>query len=207
MKWYRILLLLPLLLTSGFAKQAHAAAAEQWTWPVSGKITDYFGTRSGKHYGLDIAAPTGTPIVAAAAGTVTRSYYSDSYGHVVFIRHRNGYEAVYAHMNRRLVKEGQQIRRGQRIGEVGNTGHSHGAHLHFEVHRGDWNFEKTNAVNPLLVLGEPPHQVASSMAYVVQKGDTLSAIAKRFGTTVRDLQNRNRLRGETIYPTQRLMIN
>lgn len=205
MRGYRKCLFLLLVFGSLYARGAEAA--EQWTWPVSGVISDYFGTRNGKHYGIDVAAAVGTTIVSAGDGKVTKSYYSSSYGNVVFIRHSNGYEAVYAHMNQRLVKEGQQVTAGQPIGQVGNTGQSHGAHLHFEVHKGAWNFGKTNAINPLAVLGEPLHESVSSSSYVVQRGDTLTAIAKKFGMTVEELKQVNQLSRDVIYPSQKLTIN
>ncbi|MFD3446149.1 peptidoglycan DD-metalloendopeptidase family protein [Microbacteriaceae bacterium 4G12] len=201
MKGYRIVLFF-LLLVSCKGVQAE----ERWVWPVSGVVSDHFGTRQGMHYGIDIAAPTGTPIIAVSDGSVTKSYFSSSYGNVVFIRH-DGYEAVYAHMNKRLVKEGQKVKEGQEIGEVGNTGQSYGAHLHFEVHKGAWNFDKTNAINPLLVLDHLPDEMVSAASYIVQKGDTLANIAKRFGLTVEDLKRKNHLRTNIIYPEQRLEMN
>jgi murein DD-endopeptidase MepM/ murein hydrolase activator NlpD len=189
-----------------FSEGKAAYAEEGWTWPTSGHISDYFGTRNGKHFGIDIAAMTGTDIVAAKDGIVMKSYYSRTYGHVVFIRHDDGYEAVYAHMSKRIAKEGQRVNEGEKIGEVGNTGHSRGAHLHFEVHRGAWNFNKTNAINPLAVLNKNGIEAAAS-TYVVQKGDTLSEIAHRFGLTVMQLKRKNRLRGDIITPNQRLVLN
>ncbi|WP_028400455.1 peptidoglycan DD-metalloendopeptidase family protein [Ectobacillus panaciterrae] len=205
MKWFKFVFMLLLLIP--FGKEHLAKAEEQWTWPVSGVISDYFGTRGGRHYGIDIAAAIGTPVAAVSGGKVTRSYYSESYGNVVFIRHNNGYEAVYAHLNKRLVREGQIVKGGQTIGEAGNTGHSRGAHLHFEVHKESWNFAKTNAVNPLLVLGEPPAQTVSASSYTVQKGDTLLGIARRFGLTVYELKEKNHLNSDRIYPNQQLVIN
>jgi murein DD-endopeptidase MepM/ murein hydrolase activator NlpD len=181
-------------------------AEEEWTWPVSGKISDYFGTRAGKHYGIDIAASSGTPVLAATDGQVSKSYYSESYGNVIFIRHAD-YETVYAHLSQRTVKEGDRIKGGQVIGLVGNTGHSFGAHLHFEVHKKEWSFAKNNAVNPLLVLGDVPSEMTSSYSYVVQKGDTLSKIARKFGTTVEQLKGQNGLRSDRIYLEQKLVIN
>ncbi|PFA15521.1 MULTISPECIES: peptidoglycan DD-metalloendopeptidase family protein [Bacillus cereus group] len=189
------------------SSQANAYAEDgRWTWPVDGRISDYFGTRNGKHYGIDIAASIGTPVVAIRGGTVTKSYFSNSYGHVVFVKHGE-YEAVYAHLNKRYVLQGERIARGEVIGEVGNTGESRGAHLHLEVHKGAWTFGKRNAMNPLLVLNEEKHQVASSSMYVVQKGDTLVSIARKFGMTVYEIKAKNALRQDRIYPNQKLYIN
>ena len=159
-----------MLLSMLFVSQLHVYAEEnRWTWPVEGQISDYFGTRHGKHYGIDVAAPIGTPVAAIQDGRVTKSYYSSSYGNVVFIKHGE-YEAVYAHLNKRYVGQGDYISKGEKIGEVGNTGESRGAHLHLELHQGRWTMAKKNAMNPLLVLNEQRNEVVSSSLYVVQKG-------------------------------------
>ncbi|QWG62872.1 peptidoglycan DD-metalloendopeptidase family protein [Bacillus mycoides] len=189
-----------------FLSQLHVyAEGNQWIWPVDGQISDYFGTRHGKHYGIDIAAPIGTPVAAIQNGKVTKSYFSSSYGNVVFIKHGE-YEAVYAHLNKRYVVQGDNISKGELIGEVGNTGESRGAHLHLEVHQGRWTMEKRNAMNPLLVLNEQKNQVVSSSLYIVQKGDTLVGIARKFSVTVEEIKVRNGLRQEQIYPNQQLYV-
>lgn len=125
-------------------------------FPTQGKISSTFDMRwEQMHYGIDIAAQGNVSIQAAAAGKVVKSYYSASYGNVVFIAHQiNGklYTTVYAHMKDRTVQAGDQVQAGQLVGHMGNTGHSYGQHLHFELHNGEWNFEKTNAVNPLPYL-------------------------------------------------------
>ena len=105
-----------------------------------------------QHAGIDIAASGTVAIVAAADGVVSRSYFSSSYGNVVFISHSiDGqlYTTVYAHMSSRQASSGQVVAKGEQIGYMGNTGHSYGQHLHFEVHQGPWNAAKSNAVNPL----------------------------------------------------------
>ena len=122
--------------------------------PATGAVTSGFGTRWGSfHAGIDIGrgGRTNVPVVASAAGTVFQSYYSTSYGNVVFITHNiDGqiWTTVYAHLENRAVSEGQSVSRGQFLGYMGNTGFSTGPHLHFELHRGMWNGGKTNAVNP-----------------------------------------------------------
>ncbi len=110
-------------------------------WPTRGWLSSYFGKRkspfSGRivmHEGLDIAANTGTPVVAPADGIVARVEYSSTYGNTVVIDHGYGYQTLYAHNSRNLVKVGQRIKRGERIAQVGNTGVSTGPHLHYEVH-------------------------------------------------------------------------
>ena len=103
--------------------------------PVSGIITSEFGGRWGTvHKGLDIGAAEGTPIKAAAGGTVTFSGWNNGgYGNLVIISHGNGVETYYAHCSSVNVKAGQSVSQGQLISRVGNTGNSFGAHLHFEV--------------------------------------------------------------------------
>ncbi|WP_165350647.1 murein hydrolase activator EnvC family protein [Ectobacillus funiculus] len=124
--------------------------------PAAGAFTSGFGMRGNEnHKGVDIASSGAVPIVAAAAGTVIRSYYSNSYGNVVFISHQKDgktYTTVYAHMRSRSVEQGQVVQQGQQIGVMGNTGASQGQHLHFEIHEGDWNIDKSNAVDPMLFL-------------------------------------------------------
>lgn len=125
----------------------------EWMWPSEGVITDSFGTRNGEHKGIDIAASVGSPVYAVDRGTVTKSYYSDTYGHVVFVKHENGMETVYAHLQERMVGEGGKVQQGEIIGKMGSTGDSSGVHLHFEVHQNEWTFDKKNAVNPMTALG------------------------------------------------------
>lgn len=98
-------------------------------------ITSRFGTRSsGMHTGLDVAAPTGTPIYAAASGTVTASGWSTSgYGYHVIISHGNGVETLYGHCSALYVSEGQYVSQGENIAAVGSTGNSSGPHLHLEI--------------------------------------------------------------------------
>lgn len=111
------------------------------------------------HYGVDFACAGTWEIYASAAGTVTRSDYSSSYGEVIYILHNiNGqeYETVYAHLQTgsRTVSLGDTVSQGQVIGIMGNTGDSSGQHLHFELHVGRWNDAKSNAVDPIPYLGQ-----------------------------------------------------
>jgi len=84
----------------------------------------------------DLAAPTGTPIVAAAAGKVllARNGYNGGYGNMVIINHPNGTQTLYGHMSKLGTSTGAQVSKGEVIGYVGSTGHSTGPHVHFEVH-------------------------------------------------------------------------
>ncbi|EJR60288.1 hypothetical protein IIO_03647 [Bacillus cereus VD115] len=125
--------------------------------PAAGSKTSGFGTRSlDNHKGIDIAASGTVPIIAAADGVVIRSEFSSSYGNVVYLSHRiNGktYTTVYAHMSSRSVSNGQTVKQGTQLGFMGNTGQSYGQHLHFELHLGEWNVGKTNAVDPSSYIG------------------------------------------------------
>lgn len=134
-----------------YAKEMDEEAL-RWIWPTDGRVTDVFGTRSGMHKGIDIAASPNTPVYAVEEGMVSRSYYSDTYGHVVFVKHE-GFETVYAHLASRNVSEGQTIRQGEILGKMGNTGDSSGVHLHFEVHENEWTYSKENAIDPDKALG------------------------------------------------------
>ena len=103
--------------------------------PTSGIITSRYGPRaSGNHTGLDIAAPTGTPIAAAAGGTVVFSGW-DNYGlgYAVKISHGNGVETVYGHCSQLYVRTGETVEAGQAIAAMGSTGNSTGPHLHLEI--------------------------------------------------------------------------
>jgi murein DD-endopeptidase MepM/ murein hydrolase activator NlpD len=107
-----------------------------WLLPVPTKfeITTLFAMRWGSmHYGVDMAAPTGTKYYAAHAGTVTVADWSGGYGKCIKIDHGNGIETVYGHSSQIRVKVGQHVDAGQLIGLIGTTGDSTGPHLHFEV--------------------------------------------------------------------------
>ncbi len=101
----------------------------------AGSFSSGYGTRWGSfHAGIDIAAPAGTPIYAAASGTVTFSgYNSGGYGNLIIIDHGNGQETYYAHNSSNYVQVGQNVSKGQNIGGVGSTGNSTGNHVHFEI--------------------------------------------------------------------------
>ncbi|MFI9639540.1 M23 family metallopeptidase [Micromonospora sp. NPDC051925] len=114
-----------------------------WVIPMQGaEITSCYGQRWGTlHAGIDFALPAGTPIHAAAAGTVVKAGdVGDGYGNSVFIDHGNGYLTHYAHQSSLKVTVGDRVTVGEVIGYEGSTGDSTGPHLHFEVHQGQmWN--------------------------------------------------------------------
>jgi murein DD-endopeptidase MepM/ murein hydrolase activator NlpD len=129
-------------------------------WPIDRKkfwLSSLFGPRRLRnrgwkyHYGIDMAALKGTPIKAAATGIVLESYWNNGYGNCIIVAHNKKYKTRYAHLDKRLVKVGQKVTRGQVIGKVGDTGlvrksGRDASHLHFEVYA----FGKH--VNPLSVL-------------------------------------------------------
>lgn len=105
-------------------------------WPVDGQVTSTFGPRGKTHHdGIDIAMPVGTPVRAAAAGTVIFSGALRGYGNTVILDHHGGLTTVYAHHRENLVGTGDAVRRGQAIGRVGESGRTTGPNLHFEVRR------------------------------------------------------------------------
>lgn len=120
-------------------------SARGYAWPVQGgRITQGFGmtsfARTGAyggagHNGIDIGAPTGTPVYATASGTVVSVGFNDnSYGKWVVIRHTDGYFSLYGHLSQQRVSNGQTVNRGDRIGDIGDTGFATGPHLHFTIY-------------------------------------------------------------------------
>ena len=204
----------------------------KFTWPTpwSARPSSHFGPRWRRfHYGLDLALPTGEPIFAAFDGVVRISKFNRSYGNLVIIHHPNGLETYYAHMSKRNVVAGQQVKSGDIIGLCGNTGRSRGSHLHFEIRY------MGNAINPEHVLDCATHDLinddlsltsasfrkvgrngktyggggnASGGWYRVRQGDTLEKIARRNGTTISQLCKLNGIsRNRTLHPGDRLRVN
>lgn len=199
-----------------------------WPTPLSARPTSHFGPRRRRwHYGLDLAQPTGEPIYAAFDGTVRISKRNKSYGHLVIIHHDNGLETYYAHMSKRMVVAGQQVKSGEIIGLCGNTGRSYGSHLHFEIRY------MGNAMNPENVVSCETHDLINSTLtlttdsfrkvatrgkgggggttgewYRVRQGDTLEKIARRNGTTVKRLCQLNGIKETKIlHPGDRLRVS
>lgn len=111
------------------------------------RYTSGFGYRWGRmHKGTDFAAPHGTPIYSTADGVIVHAGWQSGYGRLIKIQHQFGIETRYAHLSKIRVKVGQKVSRGQRIGDMGNTGRSTGTHLHYEVRVGG------KAVNPMIYI-------------------------------------------------------
>lgn len=186
--------------------------------PITGKVTSPYGPRRRNfHCGIDIDLETGDTVKAAFEGTVRVARTTKGYGNVVVIRHNNGLETLYGHLSEIKVQVGQHVSGGMVLGLGGNTGRSTGSHLHFEVRfKGrPLNPEslisfKSNelltdqiTISPELFAQLTKYQTVVSKGkggkyYVVKKGDTLSRIAKKRGTTVKKLCKLNRIKPTTI---------
>ncbi len=152
---------------SSYARRWHLNTRPN-IWPVDGPLMSSFGQRtdpfSGEgalHKGVDISAPAGTPVRAAADGIVTFADREGSYGRLVVIDHGNGFETYYAHLSRIDVIEGQEIRQGEFVGAVGASGRVTAPHLHYEV-----RIAKT-PVNPYryLMAATPVQQVKAEFPF------------------------------------------
>ncbi len=121
-------------------------------WPLDTYVqTSPFGWRRGRfHAGLDLSIKPGTPIYAAADGSVVYSKRFAGYGNLIVIKHAQNYYTAYAHTQSVFVTEGKKVKQGAQIATVGMTGRSSGPHLHFEVHKG------ADAIDPVTVMPPPP---------------------------------------------------
>lgn len=154
--------------------------------PCEGRITSYYGRRYHPidkawkgHHGIDIAKTGTVPILATASGTVSRVQPDETfgtYGNAVTIKHAGGWESLYGHLSRYIVKRGQSIKQGQIIGYMGDTGGSMGQHLHFELHKGGWNNAYSNEVNPLHYYIDP--DVKRLQQLLINTGQKITADGK-----------------------------
>jgi murein DD-endopeptidase MepM/ murein hydrolase activator NlpD len=179
------------------------AHGEKYVHPFCGDVTSRFGYRRYRfHYGTDIDLITGDPVRCAFDGMVRATLYDRGYGKVVVVRHNNGLETVYAHLSKVLVDSNTVVKAGDIIGYGGNTGRSTGSHLHFEIRY------LGAAVNPETIVDFVNYKLIADTIYLTQKnfeylrriaadknakyhrvrkGDTLSAIARRYHTSVNKL--------------------
>jgi murein DD-endopeptidase MepM/ murein hydrolase activator NlpD len=121
-------------------KKQSIMAATPSVWPVMGWVTSEFGSRPDPfgndkefHKGLDISSKLGRPVQAPADGIVAEASYQSDMGQMIRIDHGNGISTIYGHLSKMVVKPGATVKRGDRIGYVGNTGRSTGSHLHYAV--------------------------------------------------------------------------
>lgn len=194
--------------------------------PVNNIVTSNFGWRKGRaHNGIDIDLETGDTVVTAFDGVVRMSKYYHGYGNMVVVRHPNGLETLYGHLSKVLVEAGQQIKAGEIVGLGGNTGHSYGSHLHFEIRFMGQpidpakfiSFEKFSLLNNEVLIDETLFQssklvkkqrngklvsshsnTTQTKYYKIKQGDTLSAIARRNKTSVAKLCKLNGLKETSI---------
>lgn len=209
---------------------------EKFVCPKENILTSHFGPRRrGWHYGVDIAAHVGDPIVAMFDGTVritkpTRQ--TGGYGNLVVIRHDNGLETYYGHLSRINVESGQKVSAGDVIGLAGNTGRSRGPHLHLEIRYLGAALNPEDVIdfstftlknetleitkssfrntgirsNSQLAKNTSSKATKSGNYYTVRKGDSLASIAARNKTTVKKLTALNNIKGSNIKAGQKLKI-
>ncbi|MHB8077404.1 M23 family metallopeptidase [Desulfosporosinus fructosivorans] len=108
------------------------AGKDEWIWPLKGQITQGYNDQN---HGIDIAAPSGTPVTASKKGVVESVTNHSIYGLTVIIKHNGGYQTLYAHLSQVLVKDGYAVLEGDKIALSGNTGEGTGPHLHFEIRK------------------------------------------------------------------------
>ncbi len=202
--------------TSYIYLQGHSTC--DYDHPFEGEVTSNFGPRNGKfHYGIDIKLNTGDTVVAAFEGTVRIAQQSTTYGNVIVVRHNNGLETFYAHLDRMLVEVGDHLEAGEILGLGGNTGRSSGSHLHFEVrymgapinpneiisfdnYRLKMNvlpltqsnfayLAQARAVNKIII-----RKGKRKKYHIVRKGESLSKISRKYGVNVKKLCKLNRIK-------------
>jgi murein DD-endopeptidase MepM/ murein hydrolase activator NlpD len=127
------------------APEAFLYGESVYVKPTLGHVTSLFGSRWGtSHQGIDVAGPIGTPIYALTDAVVEEAGPATGFGLWVVLRHTDGTQSVYGHVNRMFVDEGQRVKAGEKIAEIGNRGYSTGPHLHLEV----WSADGSK-INPL----------------------------------------------------------
>lgn len=185
--------------------------------PISGLVYSKYGWRRGRaHTGIDIPLKIGDPICTAFEGKVRFTGYCGGYGNLVVVRHYNGLETYYAHLSKILVRENETLNVGEIIGLGGSTGRSTGPHLHFETrYKGQpfdpetivvWKDEKlrndtltisraklgsTSRYFPASTNGSATLSTGEGVWHTIKQGDTLGAIARRYGTSVSRICNLN----------------
>ncbi|MEM9052814.1 MAG: M23 family metallopeptidase [Bacteroidota bacterium] len=178
--------------------------------PYVGRKSSDFGYRRYRyHYGVDVKLHRGEEVKAAFEGVVRIAQYDGDYGRVVVLRHENGLETLYAHLSKLKVKEGDKVEAGDLIGLGGNTGRSTGSHLHFEIrYKGEpinpntvIEWETGYLCHDTLMLNQEHFEylieVRKRKYHKIRSGDTLSGIARRYGTSVRNLCRLNGIRSTT----------
>ncbi|MDR0438249.1 MAG: peptidoglycan DD-metalloendopeptidase family protein [Bacteroidales bacterium] len=196
---------------------------ERYVHPCDCPVTSRFGVRRYRfHYGIDTKLRTGDPVYSVFDGVVRIARRSTTYGFFVVVRHSNGLETYYAHLSRLLVVPEQEVKAGELIGLGGNTGRSRGSHLHFEIRylgaplnpEDLIDFETGKLWNPILELNTHHFRHLSEVAklkqaafHTVRSGETLSSIARRYGTSVNAICRLNGIKSTSVIrPGQRLRV-
>ena len=194
--------------------------------PYFGAVVSRFGWRRYRyHYGTDLKGVTGDNIYCVFDGVVRIAVRNKTYGNVIIVRHYNGLETFYAHCSKLLVAQNQEVKAGELIGLIGNTGRSKGSHLHFESrYKGTAfnpeymiDFENKKLKSDTLVLTKETFNyknVYSSVSgsasgtkyHRVRSGETLSRIAQKYKTSVSNLKKINGLKSDVIKEGQNLRI-
>lgn len=205
--------------------------------PVANIVTSTYGPRHGRtHQGVDIDLETGDTVVSAFDGVVRMSRYYFGYGNMVVVRHHNGLETLYGHLSKVLVNPGETVKAGSSIGLGGNTGHSFGSHLHFEIRfmgqpidpskfiafesfsllNNEVQIDSSMFDNGKLIRKQRAEEQFSEDHYksvkktkkihVVKQGDTLSAIARKHKTTVAKICKLNKIKPTTILKLGRKLV-
>ena len=194
----------------------------EWKLPLDEtRITSEFGFRRYRwHHGTDLKLNVGDPIYSTFDGIVRiRSYDRNGYGYYVVVRHKNGLETLYGHMSKILVDVGQEIKAGDILGLGGNTGRSTGPHLHYEIrYQGlsinptevfDFAAGKIKSEVYMITSSSFDHVVKTQQAiyHRVRSGETLSAIARRYGVRVATLTRLNNISANSVLRVgQRLRV-
>lgn len=182
--------------------------------PFCGRVTSKFGYRRYRyHYGIDLDLNTGDTVRSAFDGTVRISKYHNGYGNVIVVRHHNGLETVYAHLNKMTVDTGYFVNAGDVLGLGGNTGRSNGSHLHFEVrYQGApmnpeyvIDFSTCTLKSEMLIIDKQAFKYISEISdmksakyHTIRSGDTLGGIARKYKTSVSKLCNLNGIKQTTL---------
>jgi murein DD-endopeptidase MepM/ murein hydrolase activator NlpD len=175
------------------------------------RVTSNFGWRRWQwHYGIDLKLQIGDTISNPFDGLVRVAKRSRSFGNYIVVRHNNGLETVYGHLSKLLVVVNQPVKAGEAIGLGGNTGHSTGPHLHYEIrYLGNClnpndiiNFQNLTSVSDTLLLCQNHFNYITEIRkvrfHIVRRGDTLSGIAHRYGVPLKKLLALNHIRKTTL---------
>ena len=201
-------------------KEANKGYLARFSIPGDGGyIISRFGPRSGRmHYGTDIKMEKGDTVVASQSGIVTRANWGYGFGNLIILGHKNNIETYYAHLSHFLVNEGDRVEKGKPIGLAGSTGRARGNHLHFEMHENGlafdpelvfdfenmdirieaYEYESLTALHKKLKPQGYSKNLPVPEFYKVRSGDTLSAISRRYKTSIKEICHLNDISEKTI---------